>query len=295
MPDVAEFPGDLGVQTARDFWTLSQSGSDCDPAERKCLTAMSNPERVTLITGAASGIGAALARRLAAPVAGLALHSGGSTPESRDRIEEVVAFCRRAGADCIVTHGDLTKVGQGAPIVAEVLDKFGRLDQIVHCAGHVDKTPIGKLTRAELDRSISLMAGALLELATAAMPSLTSSGNGRIVAVSSFIAHKFEEKTLAPASAIAKAAMEALVRCLALSLAGIQTTVNAVVPGFTRKDAGKLGSLSPEGWAAAAARTPTGRLNETGEVAAAIAFLLSAEARQITGTLLHIDGGLTLG
>lgn len=251
--------------------------------------------RVIMVTGAASGIGAALARRLAAPSVGIVLHSGGSTAESRLRLDGVIAACRQLGAQCLITHGNLMEAGHGELAVRAAIDHFGRLDQLVHCAGHVDKTPIGELTRGGLDRSIALMPGALLELATAALPALASSGAGRIVAVSSFIAHKFEPRTLAPASAIAKAAMETLVRCLALSLANQDITVNAVVPGFTRKDAGKAGTLSAQGWIEAAARTPTGRLNETDEVAAAIQFLLSPEARQITGALLPVDGGLTLG
>jgi 3-oxoacyl-[acyl-carrier protein] reductase len=139
------------------------------------------------------------------------------------------------------------------------------------------------------------MPGALLEIVTAAIPSLAASGSGRVVAVSSFIAHKIEQPTFAPASSVAAAALEALVKCFALQLATAGITVNAVVPGFTRKDPGKQGSLSDEAWAAAAQRTPTGRLNETDEVAASIQFLLSAEARQITGALLNVDGGLTLG
>jgi NAD(P)-dependent dehydrogenase (short-subunit alcohol dehydrogenase family) len=256
---------------------------------------MPDLSKAIIITGAASGIGAALARRLAAPGVGLVLHSGGSTAESVTRLEDVVAACSNSGSICVVTHGDLTEPGHGGPCVAEARSALGRLDAIVHCAGHVDKTPFDDLTRASLDRSISLMPGALLELVAAAKPELALSGAGRVVAVSSFIAHKIEAQTLAPASAIAKAAMETLVRCLALALARDQITVNAVVPGFTRKDPGKLGSLSSEAWLAAAARTPTGRLNETDEVAAAIEFLLSPQARQITGVLLPVDGGLTLG
>ncbi len=252
-------------------------------------------ERAILITGAASGIGAALARRLAAPGVDMALHGGGSTPESGARLQSVVDACTASGARCIVTSGNLTEPGHGGPIVAAALAAFGRLDHVVHAAGHVDKTKLGVLTRADLDRSISLMPGALLEIVTAAMPALAASSCGRVVAVSSFIAHKIEAPTFAPASTVAKAALEALVRCFALHLAPSGSTVNAVIPGFTRKDAGKPGSLSPEAWIKAAERTPTGRLNETDEVAAAIQFLLSPEARQITGAMLHVDGGLTLG
>lgn len=256
---------------------------------------MSEFTRIVLITGAASGIGAALARRLAAPGVALTLHSGGSTPESAARLQAVVNHCEAAGAACLVTTGDLAVSGHGEASVAATRARFGGLDQIVHAAGHVDKTPIGRLTRAGLDHSIALIPGALLEIVTAAMPALAASSCGRVVAVSTFIAHKIEAPTLAPASAVAKAAMETLVKCMALHLAPSGTTVNAVVPGFTRKDPGKLGTLSADGWNLAAQRTPTLRLNETDEVAAAIAFLLTPEARQITGALLPIDGGITLG
>ena len=251
--------------------------------------------RVTLITGAASGIGAALARRIAAPDLGLVLHGGGSTPESASRLQAVVEACSAAGAQCITTHGNLAEPDQGEPIVRAALTAFGRLDAVVHAAGHVDKTSLGRLTRRGLDHSLSLMPGALLEIVSAAMPALAASGAGRVVAVSTFNVHKIEASTFAPGSTVAKAAMEALVRCFALQLAPDGVTVNAVIPGFTRKDPGKPGTLSPEGWALAAKRAPTGRLNEADDVAAAIQFLLSPEARQITGALLPIDGGLMLG
>lgn len=256
---------------------------------------MVSVQRAMLITGAASGIGAALARRVAAPGVGIVLHSGGSTPDSTRRMRDVFAACAESGAECVITEGDLAEVGVGAASVRTAIENFGRLDQIVHAAGGVTKPLLGDLTRQQFDRSIALMPGALLDILTEALPSLIASGAGRVVAVSSFIAHKMEPMSLAPASAAAKAAMEALVKCAALQLAPSGVTVNCVVPGFTRKDAGKTGALSAETWVLAAARTPTGRLNETDEVAAAIQFLLSTDARQITGAMLNVDGGLMLG
>jgi 3-oxoacyl-[acyl-carrier protein] reductase len=138
------------------------------------------------------------------------------------------------------------------------------------------------------------MPGAFLEIANAALASLSASARGRVVVVSSFVAHRFRKGELFPASAAAKAALEALAKSLAVQLASTGTTVNVVVPGFTRKDEGKLGAL-PRSAAELAKANPQGRLALPEEIAATIAFLLSDEAAHITGATLSVDGGLTLG
>ena len=136
------------------------------------------------------------------------------------------------------------------------------------------------------------MPGAFLEIANAALASLLASPRGRVVVVSSFVAHRFRKGELFPASAAAKAALEALAKSLAVELSSTQTTVNIVVPGFTRKDEGKLGALPRAAWDEVAKRNPQGRLALPDEIAATIAFLLSDEAAHITGATLHVDGGL---
>ncbi|MFT4068201.1 SDR family NAD(P)-dependent oxidoreductase [Paraburkholderia sp.] len=249
-------------------------------------------ERTVLISGAASGIGAATALRIAHPGTRLLLHTGG---RGKAQLADVKARCTAAGAECVTFVGDFGVAGQGQACVELALSSFGSLDQIVHAAGIVRKSPFGELTTAEFNLCMSVMPGAFLEMITAALPSLRTSPIGRVVVVSSFIAHRIDEFSLAPASASAKAAMETLARCLALQLASDGTTVNCVIPGYTQKDPGKLGSLDEAGWRRAAERTPTGRLGASTDVAAAIEFLLSEEARQITGTSLTVDGGITLG
>jgi NAD(P)-dependent dehydrogenase (short-subunit alcohol dehydrogenase family) len=250
--------------------------------------------RVILITGAGSGIGAALARRLAAPGIALLLHGRGGDEAGRARVEAIVRACEAQGAAARAAFGDLGESGTGAKLVEAAVSGFGRIDQIVHNAGFADRRLFGELAREDLDASISAMPGAFFEIVTAALPALAASPRGRVVAVSSFVAHRYAKGRLFPASAAAKAALEALAKSLAVQLAPTGTTVNIVVPGYTRKDEGKVGALSRIAWEEAVTLNALEKLASPGDVAAAIAFLLSDEASHITGATLRIDGGLTL-
>jgi len=246
---------------------------------------------VILITGAASGIGAALARRLAGPGTGLVLH----TRKNAEGLERIAEEARTQGAEVATVLGDLTTPAIAGEIVAEGASRFARLDALVSNAGFPDWTPVGELGDAGLEASQQAIAGAFLRLVTAALPLIEASSQGRIVAVSSFLAHVFRiEGRVAPASAAAKAALEGLAKSLAVQLAAKQITVNCVVPGYVRKDRDARTALSNADRSRAAQGVPLGRLGLPDEVAALIAFLLSAEAAYITGQSIHIDGGLTL-
>ena len=116
-----------------------------------------------------------------------------------------------------------------------------------------------------------------------------------MIAVSSFVAHAFRTDLPGfPASAAAKAGLEALVRALALELGPSGVTVNAVVPGFIRKDAGAHRALDPAALAARTAGIPLRRLGLPEDVAAVVAFLASAAAGYVTGQAIHVDGGLVI-
>jgi NAD(P)-dependent dehydrogenase (short-subunit alcohol dehydrogenase family) len=245
--------------------------------------------RVVLVTGAASGIGAACCRRLAAPGTAILVHTRQNAAGAR----QTAAAVRDAGGEAEVALGDIADPALPAALVAEAVRRFGGLDVVVANAGFADRTKLADLTDQGFARSLDSVLFAFLRLARAALPALAGAPAPRIIAISSFVAHVFRtDAATFPATAAAKAGVEALVRALAVEAAGDGCTVNAVAPGFTRKDAAGHSALSAAQWEAVVARIPMGRLGTPDDVANAVAFLADPASGYVTGQVLHVNGGL---
>jgi 3-oxoacyl-[acyl-carrier protein] reductase len=250
---------------------------------------MTESTTATLITGASSGIGAAIARRLAKPNAALILAA-----RRRENLERVGEECRKAGAAVTIMPADLAEPDGAAELARAVAAQFPVLHHLVSNAGYAVRAAVTDTPPVELARSFQVAAGAFQALLAGLRGPLVAA-RGSVVAISSFTAHRFRAAMPFAATAAARAAVEALVRSAAAELAAEGVRVNAVTPGLVRKDASGHSSISREQFQALVDQIPLGRLGLPDDIAGAVAFLLGPDAGYITGQTLAVDGGIRLG
>jgi glucose 1-dehydrogenase len=245
-----------------------------------------------LVTGAASGIGRATCLRLAtdARAAGRAVRVAAVDIGPPAGLESLAAEVRALGAEPLCLEGDVGAPDAPGRLVGEAVARLGGLDGLVSNAGVNRPGPLLACTVEDWDRLFAVNARATWLLARAAHPALRASG-GAIVAVAS-MSGTHPHAGLG-AYGPSKAALIMLVRVLAQELGPDGVRVNAVSPGMTRT--GMTARVYADARVARErdALVPLGRVATPEDVAAVIAFLLSADARYVTGHDLVVDGGLT--
>lgn len=240
--------------------------------------------RTALITGSGQGIGAAVATRFAEAGARVALVN-----RSLETAEAVAEALCGAGYEAAAFQADLSTEEQCRKAVGEVTEAYGGLDILVHNAAICPWAPIEEITTDALEKTLAVNLKACFWLTQAALPQLRRSGSGRIIVTSSVTGPKVAMSGSAHYAA-SKGGVNAFIRAAALELAKDGITVNGVEPGFIAKPG--RGSLSvPQTRAKIEYYIPMGEMGSPNDIAYAMLYLASREARYMTGQILTVDGG----
>ncbi|CDZ78011.1 Glucose 1-dehydrogenase 2 [Legionella massiliensis] len=242
--------------------------------------------KVAIVTGASKGIGAAIAKHLAAEGASVVVNYS----SSKDAADRLVAAITQNNGKAVAIHGDLYKEADIKHLVSETQKAFGSIDVLVNNAGRYEFSPIEELTAEHFHKQFDLNLLGLLLTTKEALNHFNEKG-GSIVNISSLVS-----TATPPQSSVysaTKAAVDAVTKVLSKELAARKIRVNAVNPGMIETE-GLISAGFNEGdtrsWIEAS--TPMGRIGTVDEIAAAVLFLASEDAGYITGETMFVSGGL---
>jgi 3-oxoacyl-[acyl-carrier protein] reductase len=238
--------------------------------------------KIAVVTGGSRGIGAAIARRLAADGASVAVVYN----NSREAADAVVQGIRRAGGSAAAFQAQAADEASVEAMMRQAVAEFGRIDLLVNAAGIFSGAPVGEIDRQSFHDQFAVNTWGIIAATQAALPYFPSNG-GAIVNVSSSLG----VRPLAGATvySASKAAVDNLTLGCAMELGPRGIRVNAVAPAVTRTD--MTAGLPEEMLQDERRQTPLGRLAEPEDIADAVAFLCSEDARWITGRSILVDGG----
>ncbi|ACR28627.1 SDR family NAD(P)-dependent oxidoreductase [Burkholderia glumae] len=241
--------------------------------------------KVALVTGASKGIGAAIAKALAAQGAAVVV----TYASSKQGAQNVVAEIESAGGRAVAAGGNVADADQAAGLVKTAIDRFGGLDIVVNNSGVYAFSPLEAITAQEFHRQFDTNVLGLLLVSQAAVPHLKEGAS--IINISSTVT-----RITPPMSAIytgTKGAVDAITNVLALELAPRKIRVNAINPGYVTTEgtltAGITGSDMEKEFVA---KTPLGRAGTPQDIADIAVFLASDDARWLSGEHLMAAGGM---
>jgi len=247
--------------------------------------------KTVLVTGATSGIGAAIAEACAAAGAALML-----TGRSAERGNAVLGRARRHGVPAQFLAANLTEPSRPDELVAETVKRCGRLDVLVNNAGIIHRGTIVDCSDAEWDDVIAVNATALFRLSRAAVRQMRTQGGGSIVNIASDWGLVGGRNAFAYCAS--KGAVVQMTRAMAADHARDGIRVNCVCPGdvdtpMLASGIAKRGMSQEQGLRYLGERVPLGRVARPEEIAKAVVFLASDDSSYMTGAMLSVDGGNT--
>lgn len=260
---------------------MTQAKDLVRPAVRGALA-----DKVVLVTGGSRGIGRAIVEVVCSAGARTAL-----TYQSRkDDAERVVRQMADAGSEAVAIQADIRDYKRTQDVVAQTLERFGRLDGLVNNAGITRDKAFMMMSPKDWQDVIDTNLTGTFNACRATVVMFMKQRCGRIVNVTSVAGLMGAERQVNYAAS--KAGIIGLTRSLAKEVAPYGVTVNAVAPGYIETEMTSM--VDPERLEAAKNRIPVGRIGSPPEVALLTAYLLSDAAAYITGQTVVIDGGLTL-
>lgn len=241
--------------------------------------------RVALITGAGVGIGRAIAEALADAGAFVGIHCNAN----RQAAEETLRGIQVRGGKGLILQADLSQSASCAEVVDQLVARAGRLDILVNNAGSpIERVKLEECSLETWHATLAVNLTSAFLVTQRAIPALKASGNGAIVNNLSLSVQTGGANGAGP-YAIAKGGLQVMTRALARELAP-QVRTNAIMPGVIETQHHEIYS-TPERMEQYRRETPLGRNGTAEEVAAAVRFLVSDEARFINGALIDISGG----
>ncbi|MDD2536594.1 MAG: 3-oxoacyl-ACP reductase FabG [Macromonas bipunctata] len=241
--------------------------------------------KVSLITGAAQGIGEATALKFAREGAIVVV-----CDVQQAGIDQVVAQCEAAGAQAVGYVMDVTDREQVESVVAQVKERFGRIDALINNAGITQDARLQKMTLAQFDRVIDVNLRGVFHCAQTVADVMVAQGSGSIVNASSVVGiyGNFGQTNYAAT----KFGVIGFTKTWSRELGAKGVRVNAVAPGFITTPMVK--AMPENVLQSMEAKVPLKRLGEPEEIANVYAFLASDEASYINGAVISVDGGMTI-
>jgi 3-oxoacyl-[acyl-carrier protein] reductase len=242
--------------------------------------------KTALVTGSSSGIGAAVAKELAANGAQVAVHYRGNEAGA----QAVVDAIRGAGGECALFQADVSDVDQATELVKQVQSDFGGLEILVNNAGTTRDTLLMTMSPEAWDTVIDTNLRSVYAVSKAAIRGMIRKRWGRIINITSVVGLAGQAGQANYAAS--KAGIIGFTKSIAREVASRNVTVNAVAPGFI--PSALTDQMADEHKEEVLKATPLGRMGTPEEVAWTVAFLASERSGFITGQVISVDGGLVM-